>query len=73
MEAGIYCPPGTTAEHDHVLGLNSDFVKEVFTFFYERQKSLSAKCEWISPLFLVKKQKKTKFTVTDKQKLQNYT
>lgn len=45
-----------------------------FTLFYKRQKSLSAKCEWIFfPYFWLKnkkqKHKTTKFTVTNKQKL----
>lgn len=71
MEAGIYCPPGTTVERDHVLGLNSDFVKEVLLYFISDRSLSVPNVNRFFSLFLVKKQKHktTKFTVTNKQKL----
>lgn len=68
MEAGIYCPPEMTVELDHVLGLNSDFVKEVLLYFIS-DRSLSVPNVNRFFLYFWLKNKTTKFTLTDKQKL----
>lgn len=59
MEAGIYCPPEMTVELDHVLGLNSDFVKEVLLNFISDRSLSVPNVNRFFPYFWLKN-KKTK-------------